>query len=526
MTQRTGGDLLGRKRLARWALLAAALLLLVAGCGTGPAPTALSGLSSRPVDPNIHKIQHVIVLDMENRSFDSYFGTYPGADGIPMRNGTPAVCSPDPRTHTCTPPYIDHADSNSGGPHNAANNGPDVAGGAMNGFVAQAESTRQQCSDPTDPNCVQAGRPVDVMGYHPGTDIPNYWAYAGHYALQDHMFESTHSWSFTSHLYLVSGWAANCPVPTDPGSCRSNIDPQDRTPTDPTPFGWTDLTYLLHSHNISWSYYLDHGAQPPSAGTQNRHPAQAPAGPPRPGPAPARSAAPPPASPKAQHGVPKIWNPLPGFVDTHTDNQTQNITSLDNYYTAAAAGRLPAISWVVPNSADSEHPPARISTGQAFATNVINAAMRSPDWPSTAIFLTWDDWGGFYDHLPPPSVDGLGYGIRVPGLVISPYSKTGYIDHQNLSYDAYLKFIEDDFLGGARLDPATDGRPDPRPDVRENQPLLGDVTADFNFNQPPQPPVMLSPTPPTTLTGLGSPAAGPAPNTRPTPATAAGGDDG
>ena len=502
MMQRTGGGLVGRVRLGGWALLGAALLLGGAGCGGSAPLTALSGVPSHPVDPNIHKIRHVIVLDMENRSFDSYFGTYPGADGIPMRHGTPTVCSPDPRTHTCTAPYIDHADRNSGGPHNAANNGPDVAGGAMNGFVTQAESTRQQCSDPTDPNCVHAGRPIDVMGYHTGSDIPNYWAYAHHYALQDHMFESTHSWSFTSHLYLVSGWAANCPVPTDPGSCRSNIDPRDRTPAHPTPFGWTDLTYLLHTHNVSWSYYLDHGAQPPGAGKHKRQR----------------------GVPKPQRGVPKIWNPLPGFVDTHTDHQTQNITSLDNYYTAAAAGRLPAISWVVPNSADSEHPPARISTGQAFATTVINAAMRSPDWPSTAIFLTWDDWGGFYDHLPPPRVDGLGYGIRVPGLVISPYTKTGYIDHQNLSYDAYLKFIEDDFLGGARLDPATDGRPDPRPDVRENQPRLGDVTADFDFTQPPQPPMILPPTPPSTLTGTGPPAAG-APTAPPTPSTN-GGDHG
>jgi phospholipase C len=103
-------------------------------------------------------------------------------------------------------------------------------------------------------------------------------------------------------------------------------------------------------------------------------------------------------------------------------------------------------------------------------TKLVNAAMRGKDWKSTAIFLAWDDWGGFYDHVTPPSVDRLGYGLRVPGLVISPYARRGYIDHQTLSFDAYAKFIEDDFLGGQRLDPATDGRPDPRPDVRENEP--------------------------------------------------------
>jgi phospholipase C len=117
--------------------------------------------------------------------------------------------------------------------------------------------------------------------------------------------------------------------------------------------------------------------------------------------------------------------------------------------------------------------------------------MQSPDWSSTAIFVTWDDWGGFYDNIKPPFVDKNGYGLRVPGLVISPYAKRGYIDHQTLSFDAYAKFIEDDFLSGQRLNPKTDGRPDPRPDVRENVSQLGNLLADFNFNQTPRKPVLL-----------------------------------
>jgi hypothetical protein len=140
----------------------------------------------------------------------------------------------------------------------------------------------------------------------------------------------------------------------------------------------------------------------------------------------------------------------------------------------------------------SEHPAALVSTGQAYVTTLINAIGRSPCWNSTAIFLSWDDWGGFYDHVVPPNIDQNGYGLRVPGLVISPYAKAGYIDHQQLSHDAYLKFIENDFLGGARLNPATDGRPDPRPDVRENAPGLGNLESDFNFNQAPRPALILS----------------------------------
>ena len=116
---------------------------------------------------------------------------------------------------------------------------------------------------------------------------------------------------------------------------------------------------------------------------------------------------------------------------------------------------------------------------------------RGPDWDSTAIFHTWDDWGGFYDHVVPPQVDSNGYGLRVPSLMISPYARRGHIDHQVLSFDAYNKFIEDDFLNGSRLDPKTDGRPDPRPDVRENASVLGNLYADFDFSQQPRPPVLL-----------------------------------
>ena len=117
--------------------------------------------------------------------------------------------------------------------------------------------------------------------------------------------------------------------------------------------------------------------------------------------------------------------------------------------------------------------------------------MQGPDWDSTAIFLTWDDWGGFYDHVAPPTVDQNGYGIRVPGIVISPYAKKAYIDHQTLSHDAYLKFIEDDFMSGQRIDPKTDGRADPRPTVRENVSVLGNLVSDFDFNQSPRPPMVL-----------------------------------
>jgi phospholipase C len=250
-------------------------------------------------------------------------------------------------------------------------------------------------------------------------------------------------------------------------SCRATNTPPERLPDRPTPFAWTDITWMLHRHHVSWGYYLDHGAV-----TVDLH---------------------------NLGGVSVHWNPLPGFTDVREDGQLGNMRRLRALYRQAKAGKLPNVAWVAPDFRDSEHGPALVSTGQAFVSRIINAIMRGPDWNSSAIFLTWDDWGGFYDHVRPPRIDGQGYGFRVPGLVISPYAKAGYIDHQVLSSDAYLKFIEDDFMNGARLDPATDGRPDPRPDVRESAPILGNIFNDFDFNQKPRPPMILKPCPATTL---------------------------
>jgi phospholipase C len=193
------------------------------------------------------------------------------------------------------------------------------------------------------------------------------------------------------------------------------------------------------------------------------------------------------------------WNPLVSFTDVVQDGQTGNITPALSFSEAAKAGKLPSVSWVVPNDRVSEHPPQLVSAGQSHVTGLINTIMQGPDWKSTAIFLAWDDWGGFYDQVVPPAVDENGYGMRVPGIVISPYAKRGFIDHQTLSFDAYNKFIENDFLGGQRLNPSTDGRPDPRPDVRETNPVLGNLARDFNFKQQPRRPVILSVCPATDL---------------------------
>jgi len=468
----------------------AALALLTAACTKPPAssnsrhPTVLS--APLPTDlalRGIHKIRHVIVIMQENRSFDSYFGMFPGADGIPTMNGTATVCVPEPMSGQCHHPYHDPADVNYGGPHSAADALSDIHRGRMDGFIRAASSLKRvACAfSRLSPYCIQPGT-VDVMGYHDAREIPNYWRYAENFVLQDHIYEPNYGWSLPSHLFMVSGWSAKCTHPLDPMTCRTDlvragegpgptvdIPKNTRTPD----YGWTDLTYLLYTHHVSWAYYLDQGYQPDCDDGAAR------------------------CSPKPQTvGVPEIWNPLPDFVTVHQDGQLGNIRPARDFLAAARDGTLPAVSWVTPNQRDSEHPPARISDGQAWVTRLVNAVMEGPDWSSSAIFLAWDDWGGFYDHVRPPVVDSMGYGLRVPGLLISPYARAGYVDHQTLSFDAYLKFIEADFLDGARLDPATDGRPDPRPVVRENALWLGDLRWEFDFTQVPRPPLVLSQRPP------------------------------
>jgi phospholipase C len=388
----------------------------------------------------------------------------------------------------CVKPFHDTNDKNYGGPHGEANATADMdctapatrTGCKMDGFVGQAESG-SSCTT-TNPSCspctvASQAQCIDAMGYHDAGEIPNYWAYAKNFVLQDHMYEPNASWSLPQHLYQVSEWSAFCTDPNNPFSCTNAL--QNPNPSDGLArYAWTDLTYLLHQFGVTWGYYVFQGTEPDCENDAAMTCAPVRQGPTTPG----------------------IWNPLPSFTDVAQDGQLGNIQSLSNFFAAAKSGTLPAVSWIDPNGKVSEHPTALVSAGQTYVTGLINAIMQSPDWNSTAIFLSWDDWGGFYDHVVPPLADLNGYGLRVPGMVISPYAKAGMIDPQTLSHDAYTKFIEDDFLGGQRLDPATDGRPDPRPDVRENSPLLGDLTADFDFTQPPRPPMILPVCPTTDLT--------------------------
>jgi phospholipase C len=443
----------------------------------GPSPAPSPGPELTKLEQAQLHLKHLVFIVQENRSFDHYFGTFPGANGFPMRNGRPSVCVPDPIAHACVRPYHTSEQLQEGGPHAQRHSELDVNGGRMDGFVRTVVDSPLYCADHRGASRCRdylgpQGQP-DVMSYHTAKEIPNYWRYAKTFVLQDRMFAPADSWTLPAHLFLVSAWAARCSDAHDPMSCVSNLELVDqfhtmRSHEDVPIWAWTDITYLLWEQGVEWGYYVGDDTcffDPCPDQGQRRTVSQ--------------------------------QNPLPWFTTIRETGQMDRIQDHAKFYKAAANGTLPSVSWVMPYNGVGEHPAsgAPIWRGQAHVTHVVNALMKGPDWNETAVFLTWDDWGGFYDHVRPPRVDLNGYGIRVPGMLISPWARAGLIDSQTLSFDAYLKLIEDLFLDSERLNPATLSRPDSRPTVREKASILGDLLKEFDFGQEPLPPLILDPTP-------------------------------
>jgi phospholipase C len=446
---------------------------------------SISPQDAKPIEPKLGfgNINHLIFVVQENRSFDHYFGTFPGANGIPRNaDGSFDVCVPD-NDGTCWKPYHDSGPFDVGGPHNEWASDHDIHGGAMDGFVTALGRIKTCVKGEISEECEKAladnpGSP-DAMGYHTAADIPNYWAYAKHYVLQDRMFAPTDSWTLPAHLYLVSAWSAKCSDLTTPdpdaSSCKTDLGHPGSMEGKPfgvvseMPYRWASIPWLLDNHDVSWAYYVG----PDTCLDET-------------------------CANDGPEATPRSWMAISGFRNVAYTNHMDNIRTYPDFFDRAASGTLPAVSWVVPFKGNSEHPTHPIDEGQAWVIEVVNAVMQGPpeQWQHTAIFVTWDDWGGFYDHVVPPIIDEGGYGLRVPALVISPWVKGGTIDSQTLSFDAYLKVIEDRFLDGQRLDGQNEGWQDPRPTVREDVHQLGDLRKEFDFSQRPVSDLVLDPNPP------------------------------
>ncbi|HKZ75337.1 MAG TPA: alkaline phosphatase family protein, partial [Actinomycetota bacterium] len=256
------------------ALLAVAALIAAActrsSADPGDPTTSPSSAVTPPegVPEGYEKLEHLIFIVQENRSFDHYFGTFPGARGIPMKNGKPAVCNPDPILRRCVKPWHDPTLVDDAGPHAQAASVKDVNGGKMDGFITTAVQGSPFCPEHRfDPQCAHLVGPRDqpgLMGYHDQREIPNYWAYAERYVLQDRMFAPADSWTLPAHLFLVSAWSARCEDPRDPMSCKSDLglyeewQIQKRGAQEPL-YAWTDITWLLNRYGVSWSYYVAPG---------------------------------------------------------------------------------------------------------------------------------------------------------------------------------------------------------------------------------------------------------------------------
>ncbi len=389
--------------------------------------------------PGLEKIQHFVFIMQENRSFDSYFGTYPGADGIP-----PGIALKDPRDGTMVSPYHDTNDINRGGPHGWDNAQGAINGGKMDGFLVQSYRAINANGTPNNPNAATGQNPKDVMGYHDFHEIPNYWNYAELYVLQDRMFESVASYSLPAHLYMLAAQS---------GGYTGYQQKQ------PTTYNFPEITELLTSGKIDWKYYVTSGKLPD---TEDAHVV---------------------GSQSAEEQNPDkytFWNPLPAFPAVwNNPDQRSRLQGTSRFYKDASSGQLPQVSWIIPSGAVSEHPPGGVQEGMAYVTGLINTIMQGPDWDSTAIFVSWDDWGGFYDHVPPPHIDQYGLGIRVPGLVISPYAKQNYIDHNTYSFESWLKIVEERF----NIQSMT---------ARDTN--AADMIAAFDFTQQPRSPIILQST--------------------------------
>src|SRR5579862_4515200 len=268
--------------MSRARMLAAALMAAALGVAVAPARAGIFTSASPLQRPPSVPLQHLVFIVQENRSFDHLFGTFPGADGLP----NPPVCQVSQwYPSACFTPWPNHLASNQGGPYAGKYQTIDVDNGAMNGFVLARE--KQLGSKCAPPGRRFGGEPqdagtdidegihtklqctIDVMGYHTQSDIPNYWSYASSYVLFDHFFESVQGYSLPSHLALFSGWAAVCKKLNPPqiNSCITNNGGKlwgapPNEPAGPTPYLWTDITYMLHQNGVSWAVYLDNGLDP------------------------------------------------------------------------------------------------------------------------------------------------------------------------------------------------------------------------------------------------------------------------
>jgi len=415
--------------------LAVVLSLVLSSCTSSGQPPR-----DRPSSVNASRyttatpIKHLVFIIKENRSFDNLFGLFPGADGTSQGNDHGKV-HPLEHSPTFTQRMVHDL------PHDRAAALNDWDHGKMDGFGFN-----------------HTGETYAFTQLMPN-QLPNYWHWAKAFVLADHFFASVNGPSFPNHLFSIaaqSGGSVDNPEPPARGH-RGNfktwgcdapstekvevIDTEGKTLSVPPCFDFQTVGDELTKRDIPWTYY-------------------------------AADPVPWPQSPKSGY----IWNAYAavGHYRKNPKRWKQHVFPVQQFTEDVQDGRLAPVTWITPQFAYSEHPEYNFCHGENWSTQVIDSVMRSPFWKDTAIVLTWDDWGGLYDHVPPPQVDRYGLGIRVPYIMISPYARQGLIDHHHAEFSDVVRFIEDNWQT-AHL-----GTP------RDH--AAGDLYWEFDFNQKPRPP--------------------------------------
>ncbi|HEX3622707.1 MAG TPA: alkaline phosphatase family protein [Acidimicrobiales bacterium] len=378
-----------RQRPRRWTLAGLVASISLAGLAT----VATAPPSSAAASP-ASAIKHVVVMMQENRSFDSYLGQLP-VSGQPAADGEPAgAANPNPANPSGPPitafhqtRYCEVADLE----HSWTGTHAEVGGGAMSGFTTANVTS----ADPTG---------ARTMGYYTAADLPYYYSLYNTFAMGDRYFSSVQGPTFPNRFYLLAG--------TSFGHIQNDLAPLDG-------FTQRSIFNLLDEAKVSWKVYF---SEIPFAAEFS-------------------------------------------YVRAHALGHLEPITQ---YYLDAATGHLPQVSFVdpiligPPSVENDEHPPSNVQVGEAFTAGVIGSLMHGPDWSSSALFLTYDEHGGFYDHVAPPAAPvpdaiapmlGTGdaaaafdhYGVRVPAVVVSPYSRAHFVSHVVHDHTSILRFIETRF---------------------------------------------------------------------------------
>jgi phospholipase C len=367
----------------------AGALAIVGMCCAWPAwagATPPQGLPAVDV-PTTTPIKHFFYLMQENHSFDNYFGTYPGADGIPEDVCLPvdlddAAAGCVESSHVGNRAVTDLA-------HSQKTHDLQFNGGAMDGFAAAFD----------DPAAGEIS-----MAYYDDRDIPWYWNVADNFVLFDRFFSSARGGSVRNHMFWVAG------VPgVEHGS--------DSVPQG----GWGDsiptIFDRLQAAGISWKFYIQN--YDPTVNIRSER--------------------------VGDKGAQVVWAPLLAMDRFLNDEElASHIVDMEEYYSDIENGTLPSVAFMVPSGA-SEHPPGSIQAGEAFVRTLVSSLTRSDAWESSAFLWTYDDWGGFYDHVEPPAVDRFGYGFRVPALLVSPYARKGHVDSTQLDFTSGLAFIAENW---------------------------------------------------------------------------------